>query len=114
MVAKIHEALNVLPIIEKLIRQELEYPISTAYKLHKLHEEIEEIETLLFNRFELLFGKQIDFTKLDDKQKTIYQTVMNSDIDILINNISINDIINDNAKLTTNEIAELDNFLKKC
>lgn len=114
MVVKIYEALNVLPIIEKLIQQELEYPISTAYKLHKLQEEIEEIETLLFNRFELLFGKQIDFTKLDDKQKTIYQTVMNSDIDILINSISINDIINDNAKLTTNEISELDNFLKKC
>lgn len=113
MTVKLYKVLRLLPVIEKLLGQQIEYPVSTAYKIYKLYKEITDIENITFDRMRMLFGEDIDFTKLTESQKSVYQALLDSDMDIDDIDISADDLVSGNAKLTVNDIETIDFFLKK-
>ena len=114
MVFKVYEIFNILSALEKLIKQQTEYPISVAYKLYQLYLELSQIESFIFERIEIVTGKNINAIGINDKEYEIYQAILNSDIDITkFTKISIDDIMNDSAKLTIKDISFLINFINK-
>ena len=114
MVIKVYEAYNILSVIEKLKEQGLKYPISTAYKLHKLYDELCKIETFIIDRYTQIFGTNIDFDNLTNKQQEVYAAILDSDIEISNDCIpKIDEILNDKAELSIADIKILDEILKK-
>ena len=114
MVIKVYEAYNMLSVIEKLNKQDLKYPVSVAYKLYKLHEELSNIETFIFDRFTQIFGINIDFESLTNEQQTVYAAILNSDIEISDGIVpKMDEILNDDAELSVEDVKILDELLKK-
>lgn len=113
MTVKLYEALAALPAIEKLVGQQVEYPVRIAYRIYKLREELSGIETFLFRRIEALFGGNVDFTCLTEKQREAYQAILNSDIDLDDCDVDMDDILVGDATLTFDDIGVLDVLLKK-
>ena len=114
MVIKVYEAYNMLSVIEKLKEQGLKYPVSTAYKLHKLYDELCEMETFIIDRYTQIFGTNVDFENLTDEQQEVYAAILGSDIEI--NNYYIpkmDEMLNNKAELSIDDVRILDETLKK-
>lgn len=113
MVKTIFEILKFNTILHKLIKQQISFPINISYKLFKLKEELNEIESLIFERWDILFGENYDINELNDEQITLYNVTLQSEIEIDFFGLKKEDIIsNTEAKLTIQDIEIVNIFFK--
>lgn len=109
---KISEVFKLGIVIEKMIKQQSSLSINTAYKLYKLYQEIDDVEKFVFERMSMIFGKDIDFTSMDDKQKTVYAAIMDTPIKIVSPSIDMSEFTdNKHLQLAIPDVVILDKFL---
>lgn len=109
---KISDTFKLGMVIEKMIKQQSSLSINTAYKLYKLYQEIDDVEKFVFERMSMIFGKDIDFTSMDDKQKTVYAAIMDSPIKIVSPSIDMSEFTdNKHLQLAIPDVVILDKFL---
>ena len=110
---KIYDVMTCNNVLTKLVEQQIDFSINIAYKLHKLKNELDEIEQMIFQRWELLFGENFDADTFTQEEITAYNLTLEAEVNIDIYDLKIDDIIsNKQVKLTINEIGIIDKFLE--
>lgn len=100
-------------VIYKLIQQQINYTVNIAYKIFKLKKELDEIEQLMLERWECIFGKEYDINQFTDEEIKTYNMTLNVEIDVDCYDLTIEDIVNnDKVSLSIEDIEIIDNFLK--
>ena len=100
-------------IIYKLIEQQIEYKIQTAYKLYQIKKDLDEIELLMVQRWEQMFGSDYNVQDFTEDQLKVYNITLMAEVEIDTRGLILNDLIsNDKVSLTLSEIEHLDKFLK--
>jgi hypothetical protein len=96
-------------IIDKINSQQINISAKTAFELYKLRNELYRIEDFILDRIDMACGGSVDLNNMSDSQKIVYDSVMNSDMEIDIPSIDKNEIIlNKNIKLEINDMEILD------
>ena len=110
---RIYDVMTCNNVLTKLVEQQINFSINIAYKLHKLKNELDEIEQLIFQRWELLFGENFDADTFTQEEITAYNLTLEAEVNIDIYDLKIDDIIsNKQVKLTIDEVGIIDKFLE--
>ena len=110
---RIYDVMTCNNVLTKLVEQQINFSINIAYKLHKLKNELDEIEQLIFQRWELLFGENFDTDTFTQEEITAYNLTLEAEVNIDIYDLKIDDIIsNKQVKLTIDEVGIIDKFLE--
>lgn len=110
---RIYDIMTCNNVLSKLIEQQINFSINVAYKLYKLKKELDEIEQLMFQRWELLFGENFDANTFTQEEITAYNLTLEAEADIDIYDLKVDDIIsNKQVKLTIDEVGIIDRFLE--
>lgn len=105
MVLTIYEVFKINRVLEKLINQQLDYQINVAYKLSKLKQQLDEIESYAFERFMLMFP-QADIGNLNENESEVYKAILSSNVEIDNFNLTENEVfLNDSVKLTIEDVT---------
>lgn len=108
----IYEIFKCNTIIYKLIEQQITYPINTAYKLLRLRQQFDEIESLMRDRWIILFGENYNENDFSETQIAVYNATLQATVEIDTFHLKIEDVINNGIiKLTIEEVEILSNFL---
>lgn len=112
-VKNVYEIIKCNTVLHKLFEQQVLLPLNNAYKIYKLKEELTEIENLMFERWNILFGENYNIAEFDEEQIYLYNTTLQTEVEISIPNISLEEIVNnDKAKLSLQDIETLSLFFK--
>lgn len=112
MTKTIYDIINANVVLEKLLKQQHEYNIQTAYKIYKLKKELDEVENFTMDRLKLALGNDYDLDNLDENQKMLYTSIMLTQININDTDLKLNDLTdNDRLKITVNEVEKIVNLL---
>lgn len=110
----IYEIILCNNIIYKLFKQQIHYTVNIAYKILKLKKTLDEIETLMRDRWSILFGKDYDTEKFSKDEIIVYNTTLSATVNIDTYGLTINDITNnDKVTLSLNDVEFMDEFLKE-
>ena len=110
---RIYDVMTCNNVLTKLVEQQINFSINIAYKLHKLKNELDEIEQLIFQRWELLFGENFNADAFTQEEITAYNLTLEAEVNIDIYDLKIDDIIsNKQVKLTIDEVGIIDKFLE--
>lgn len=110
---RIYDVMTCNNVLTKLVEQQINFSINIAYKLHKLKNELDEIEQLIFQRWELLFGENFNVDTFTQEEITAYNLTLEAEVNIDIYDLKIDDIIsNKQVKLTIDEVGIIDKFLE--
>ena len=94
--------------MDKLISQDLEYPIKTAYNLVTAKKKLDDAIDYVMERFSIVCGEKVDFENISDEQNVILNGILSQEIDIELPEIDIDDIISvDNVTLTPSDIENI-------
>lgn len=105
MILTIYEVFKINRVLEKLVNQQLEYPINIGYKLSKFKQNLDEIEAYAFERFMLIFP-QADISNLNENESSVYEAILTSNVEIDNCNLSEEQLfMNNTAKLTIEEVT---------
>lgn len=113
MTIKMYQAFQLGNVLDKLISQQLAYPLSVAYRLYKVLNNVNQAEDFALKRIEMVMGHEISFEDMNENEKKLYAMVMDSDIDIELEVFTEEEIITDGASLTVEDVSVLDNNLIK-
>ena len=99
-------------IIYKLNEQQIKYPINIAYKIVKLKQQFDEIETMMVSRWSVLMGEDFDLNNLTEEQKLIYTSTLSAEVEINTHGLTVDNITDNNkVELTLSETERLIRFL---
>lgn len=113
VVKNIYDVIKCNTVLHKLYEQQILFTINVAHKIYKLKEELSEIENLMFERWNILFGEDYDITKFDEDQIKIYNATLQTEVEIDLYNITSEDILNnEDAKLSLQDIETINLFFK--
>ena len=103
---------NLSKTIDKIIRQQIDIPANVAFALYKLYKQLTEMEEFVFQRLNMVCGKDVDFNNMTESQKILYSSVFESKITLDIeDNIDIENVIKNNKiNLTIQDIDALNNI----
>src|SRR5574344_201812 len=90
---RIYDVMTCNNVLTKLAEQQINFSINIAYKLHKLKNELDEIEQLIFQRWELLFGENFNVDTFTQEEITAYNLTLEAEVNIDIYDLKIDDII---------------------
>lgn len=109
MLLKIFQIIKANGALENLVNQEILYPINVAYRLHRQKEVLDNIESYVFNRINTVFnGEDISEAIKNENKALIYDTIMDSDIEVETFGLSMDEIVyNNEVKTTINDINSL-------
>ena len=109
MLLKIFQIIKANGALENLVNQEILYPINVAYRLHRQKEVLDNIESYVFNRINTVFnGEDISEAIKNENKAFIYDTIMDSDIEVETFGLSMDEIVyNNEVKTTINDINSL-------
>lgn len=94
--------------LDKLISQNLEYPVKVAYNLIKAKKELDSAIDYVIERFRVICGDKVDFENITDEQSIILDSILSQEIDIELPEIDIKWIISvDNVTITTSDIENI-------
>lgn len=100
-------------IIYKLIEQQIHYPINISYKLYKLKQIFDDIESVMMTRWTLLLGEDYDMNNLSDEQYAIYMATISADIEVDLMGLTVDDLAdNDKVVITITDMERLSQILK--
>lgn len=83
---------SALRAIDDIMRCEVRIPLPVAWKLHKAYKSLDEVADYAFSRLDSLindFGK----SEMDDNEKLIYQTVMDSEVEVCMPSFTEDEIM---------------------
>lgn len=113
MLKTIFDILNFNTVLHKITEQQICFPINIAYKLFKLKKEIDEIEELIFERWEILFGKDYNVEMFNEEQIQVYNLTLQSEVEIDIYDLKKENILsNENAFLSIKDVETINLFFK--
>lgn len=104
----IAECFKLNQIINNIISQELSLSANTAYHFFLLNKTLNNIEDFVFKRMEKIFGENFDITKFNNEEKIVYNTILNSVINVELLNVHVDEFLNTELKLKIDDF----NFLK--
>lgn len=108
----VYQAMLCNNVLFKLYRQKLEFPIGLSYKIYKLRKQLDELEMMMDERWEALFGKDFCTGNFTDEQIALYNSTLQALVEIDTFGLSVDEIAsNENAKLSIQDIEILGNFL---
>lgn len=94
--------------MDKLISQDLEYPVKTAYNLVTTKKNLDNAIDYVMERFSIVCGEKVDFENISEEQNAILNGILSQEIDIEIPEIDINDIVSaDNVTLTPSDVENI-------
>lgn len=113
MTKKLFDVLRFNTVLFKLIDQQVCFPLNIAYKLFKLKKELTEIEELMFDRWEVLFGKDYNIENFSEEQIQLYNITLQTEINIDLFDLNKEDIFNnEKASLSIQDIEIINIFFK--
>ena len=68
--------------LDKLMSQNLEYPIKIAYNIVKSKKELDEAIDYVMERFGIVCGNNVDFENISDEQNIILNGILSQEIEI--------------------------------
>lgn len=108
MVSEVYKFIEANRSLDKLISQNLEYPIKTAYNLIKAKNELDGAIDYVMERFGVICGDNIDFNNISNEHNTILNTLLSQEIEIDLPEIDINDITSvDNVTVTPSDVENI-------
>lgn len=94
--------------LDKLIAQNLEYPIKTAYNLVKAKKELDSAIEYVMERFGMVCGNDVDFDNISEEQNMILNGILSQEIEVELPEIDIKDIISaDNVTVAPSDIENI-------
>lgn len=112
MTRKVFDIIKANAALERLIAQQIEYPINVAYKIYCLKKNIDDIERYVYDRMALLFGADFGNKEMTEEQETIYNALMASDMEIQVNIPSKEELLSGDANLTVDDLSTILEFLE--
>jgi hypothetical protein len=114
LTAQIYRIIEANRSLDKLISQDLEYPIRTAYNLIKIKRELDNSIDYVMERFGIVCGNKVDFENISDEQNVILNSILSQVIEIELPEIDIEDIISvDNVMVKPSDIENITFLFKK-
>lgn len=113
---KVFEIFDINKAIENLIKQDLKYNVKVGYEIHKMKKQLDDIERYVVERLCMVIDNdRMRSNNLTNEERLLYNTVMESEMEITPFNIERDDIFNnENVMLTVKEVADIDQlFIKK-
>ena len=78
-----NQVLELSDAVNTLFNENIKYPINTAYKLFKLKKDLNDVSDYIIGRVvELIPKLKEENAELSEEENIIYQTILNSPIDI--------------------------------
>ena len=96
-------------VIHNLFNQQINYPINIAYNILKLKKELDEIEELMLERWNILFGKNYNVEKFTEDEIILYNTTLETLVDIDIYGLTVNDLTNNSTVHLS--LSDLENII---
>lgn len=94
--------------LDKLITQNLEYPVKIAYNLIKAKKELDNAIDYVMERFSIVCGDSVDFENISDEQSMILNGILSQEIDVELPEIDIEDIVSaNNVTITPSDIENI-------
>lgn len=112
IVKNVYDIIKCNTVLYKLYEQQILFPLNVAHKIYKLKEELGEIENLMFERWNILFGENYEIANFDDEQIQIYNATLQTEVEIGVPDISLEEIVKSEAKLTLQDFETLNLFFK--
>lgn len=79
----VNQVLKLSDAVDALFNQHIKYQINVAYRLYQLKKELNELTEYVVGRiFEVIPNLKEENYKLNEMENNIYQTILNSPIDI--------------------------------
>lgn len=104
---EIYKLIIVNKALDKLIEQDLNYPINIAYKLSKSKIEIDKAVEYIMERINIVCGDNIDFTNLPNNR--VLRAIFSQTVDVDLPDLTIDEIIsNENVKLSVTDVERLE------
>lgn len=94
--------------LDRLITQNLEYPVKIAYNLIKTKKELDNAIDYVMERFSIVCGDNVDFENISDEQSMILNGILSQEIDVELPEIDIEDIVSaNNVTITPSDIENI-------
>lgn len=106
--AEIYKFIRANHSLEKLLEQDINYPIKTAYNLIRTKDKLDDAIDYVMKRLSSVCGDDIDFEDLSNKDNSILNTILNQEIEIELPDIDVNCIVNvDNVNSTVSDVNNI-------
>lgn len=104
---KVHELYRISDSLNKLISQDVEYPVRIAYKLYRMNEDINERTRYVYERLaSVIDSENMTNNSLTEHERAVYDATMNSDIELMPFDFEEKLIFsNDKVKLTVEDVT---------
>lgn len=106
----LYEVFELNRVMHCLLEQQSYYNIQTSFKIYSLIKWLDETESFVFDRINLLFGGDgIDI------ENPMHKALLNSQIPFIETSLSLEDLLNTtgNVKLEVNDVVILEKMLGK-
>lgn len=115
MVLKVSELFEINEALSKLLSQDKEYPINIGYDIYRVKKNLDDIESYVVNRLcMVLDNERMSKNELTNEEMLVYDTVMNSDVEIETFKIEKEKLFdNNNVKLTVKEVGLIDRLFEQ-
>lgn len=103
----VDQALKASDAVDLLFTEHIKYKINVAYKLYQLKNELNQISEYTVNRIVELLPKLKDSnSELSESEQLLYQTILNSPIEVNIHGLTRNEVycLNDKQDIEKPEI----------
>ena len=106
--SEIYKLIGANRSLEKLLKQDLNYPIRTAYKLVQMKKTLDETIEYVLDRLTLVYGDNIDFNNISDEKNLLINSILGQTIEIEIPDICSGDITDtDNVIVKPSDIENM-------
>lgn len=106
---KVYELYRISDSLNKLLSQDIEYPVKIAYKLYKMNEDINDRTRYVYERLSnIIDSDNMSKNCLSESERIVYDATMNSEIELTPFDFDEKLIFNnDKVKLTVEDVSLL-------
>lgn len=106
---KVFEILDAKSAIDILMENNEKFTLKTGFKLCEIEQRLSEMEDYIFERlFKVIDEKKIELGEMNEEEMTIYQSVMETEMDVELFGLTEEELINSSEiKIDLNEIKAL-------
>ena len=113
-IGQIYKFIEANRSLEKLVSQNNEYPIKTAYKLIITKKLLDEAIDYVMSRFTDVCGGNVDFENLTDSQNAVLNEILSQDMEIELPDINPEDIFtSEKITVSTTDVENILYLLRK-
>lgn len=99
-------------VLYKILQQQSSFSFSTGFKIYQIIKKFNSVEEFVISTMDSLFGG-CDFNSLSEEQKTIYSSIISSEIEVTYEKIPLEVFKNnDKLMLTIEDLKDLEIILE--